>query len=228
MTGADIITDVRSGLLEPVPGFWTDQELLTWINRAETDFVNRTRILEGKETLTTVPGQSEYPLPTNWMSSKGIFYNDQDTTTLENRWGPLEATSLEKMKQENPSFLDDSVSTRNKPRLYWIWEREVNLFPVPDVSSQIKMFFKAKPTPLTSTSSSINIDDALAPALVEYVKWKAWEKEKELDLANSSRELYFEHVGQGLRWVKKQAGDQTHRFDLESPYPFSYGSGNWR
>ena len=45
MQASEIISDCRFELLEPIPGFWTDAELLNQINKAQQDYVNQTRIL---------------------------------------------------------------------------------------------------------------------------------------------------------------------------------------
>lgn len=225
MTGADLISDVRKDLLEPVAGFWTDAELLTWINRAEMDMSNRVRGFDRIATVSTVAGRPEYPLPSNWIAAKAIFYNNPQSDGTEN-WNRLSPTSLEKLSQEHPNFLANNVNTRDIPARYWIWDRNMYVHPIPKDtgSGNIKMFFKGKPIPLQATTDSLNIDDSLNDVIKHYVLWHAWKKEKEIDLANEERDAYFEGIGQARKFYKYQATDMRNRIDVDSSIGYSLGS----
>jgi hypothetical protein len=95
------------------------------------------------------------------------------------------------------------------------------LFPIPKEVQKLVLFYKSKPLPLLSASSELNTDDSLADAIEAYVLWKAWKKEKEMDLAQEAREEFDKWILKGRRWVKKQSGDQRNRIDIESQFPFS-------
>jgi hypothetical protein len=220
MTGTELITDIRNELLEPVAGFWTDAELLLWINRAEQDFVGRVRGLESQATVGTVIGQSEYPLPANWMSAVHIFYNDlQDNV---DSWRPLQPTDLQELALQDPNFLSTETTSRGKPDRYFIWDKKIVLYPTPDVTgdANVKMYYKSKPVSLSLASQSINVDDSLSGGIKAYVLWKAWTKEKEFELAKDQQELYYSFVRDGLRWVKLQALNKRHNIDVASGRPY--------
>lgn len=223
MTGQEVINDIRQELLEPVPGFWTDPNLLTWINRAEQDYVGRIRGLESKATVSTVAGQASYELPANWLSSVAVFYNDEQNGVES--WYPLEATDFQRLSLETPNFLNSSADSRSKPRQFTIWDKTLYLNPIPDTNGDgnIVMFFKSKPVPLTSANSSINIDDSLAGGLRAFVLWKAWSQEKEFALADQQKQLYDGFVRDGLRWVKLQTLNKVHNIDVRSGVAFSRG-----
>lgn len=225
MTGNELIIDIRNELQEPVGGFWTDTELLTWINRAEQDYVGRIRGLESQATVGTVIGQNEYPLPGNWMSAVGIFYND-----LQNgidSWRALEPTDLQELSLQNPNFLSTETENRGKPCKYFIWDKRIVLYPTPDVTgdANVKMFYKSKPVALTLASETMNVDDSLSGGIKAYVLWKAWTKEKEFELAKDQQELYYSFVRDGLRWVKLQSLNKRHNIDVASNTPYNYGHG---
>lgn len=224
MQAQEIITRVRQELVETVGSFWGDPELLTLLVKGERDFVNRTRILEDRATLDLVAGQSRYPLPANWLSARAVFHNDkQGIPTGPDRWRRLHPSNLEKRAQENQNFLSTNVEQQSTPRTYWIWGREIIVEPVPKFSgsADLVLFFKSKPIPLTVATQQINIDDSLSDALEAYMLWKAWKKEKEPDLAAESADEYRDWIRQGLRFVKKQSGDQRYRIDIESSDPIS-------
>jgi hypothetical protein len=224
MQAQELITRVRQELVETVGSFWSDEELLNLLRKGERDFTNRTRILEDRATLDIVAGQSRYPLPANWLSARAIFYNDkQGVSTNPDRWRRLRPSNLEKRGQENQNFLSTATEARGTPNTYWIWGREIIIEPIPlySGSADLVLFFKSKPIPVTQATQSINIDDSLSDGLEAYMLWKAWKKEKEIDLADEAREEYLGFVRQGLRFVKKQSGDQRFRLDIESADPIS-------
>lgn len=224
MQAQELITRVRQELVETVGSFWSDAELLTLLVKGERDFVNRTRILEDRATLDIVAGQSRYPLPSNWLSARAVFYNDkQGVSTNPDRWRRLRPSNLEKRAQENQNFLSTATEARGVPHTYWIWGREIIVEPVPqfDGTADLTLFFKSKPDALTIATQQIHVDDSLADGLEAYMLWKAWKKEKEPDLADEARDEYLGFVRQGLRFVKKQSGDQRFRLDIESADPIA-------
>jgi len=220
MMAQEIINDVRRELVETIGAFWSDSELLALLNRGEKDFVNKTRILEGKATMQTQIGIMNYPLPSNWLSAKGVTYNAlSDGQTNIRRLRP---TNLEKMLQENPNFRDVTDSSKFRtPFQYFVWGRELWLSSAPDIVTTVELWFKSKPIPLATASAEINIDDSLSDALHQFMLWKAWSKEKEFDLAQAAEAEYIRYVGEGRRFVKKQSGDQAYSLDIESGMPIT-------
>jgi hypothetical protein len=228
MLARQILNDVRRELLEfGAQNFWSDAELLRHLNRAELDFVNRTRLLEDTAYLTLTQGRSDYELPANWISARLIMHNKPDSLGKPN-WHRIYPSNLEKVAQESPNFLDGGVERQGSPRKYYIWGNTLNIIPAPDAesASQIVLYFKSKPVAITDPDTeSIHIDDTLSEALTAYVLWKAWAKEKESDLADAQKQTYFEYVAEGRRWLKKKSGDQRFRIDLDSPISFDNDTG---
>ena len=233
MTTVDMIQQIRSALVEPIPGFWTDEELLRWMNRGQLDFVNRTRVLEDKEVSTTEAGVGVYPLPSNCLSVHALFINlAQATETVPNpppNWQRLIPTNLEKNAQQAPNFTSTDSSQTGDPTSYMIWGRNLYLFPVPRAtvspqlppSDNLMLFFKSKPLDITASNQPLGLDDSLHEALIAYVLWRAFEKEKEFEQSQYHRSIYEGYIQQGLRWAKKQSGDQKYKIDIQSPTPFN-------
>lgn len=224
MQASDIISQVRLTLVEPVAGFWTDTELLGWINRAEADFFNKTRMFDDKDTSSTIAGVNQYPMPSNCLSIRAVLFNNKTVSTDTDNWQRLVPTNLEKALQENPNFLAVSSDVQGSPASYFIWGNTLFLYPCPNsqtVTDNLIIFFKAKPIVLTTTGQSINVDDSLREALISYVLWKAWEKEQEMEKAGIQQQIYETYVRHGLRWQKKQSGDQRFKLDISSNTPFS-------
>lgn len=222
MLVSDIISDVRSELVEANAGFWTDTELLALANRAEKDFVQKTRCMEGKVYLSTVLGQQDYPLPNNFLSAIDVFFNTPNTTSGVAVWQKLDIVSLDKESQLNQNFASGDPSLQGTPRRCFIWNRSLYFDPPPNItaSANVLMFFKAKPIPMVTTGGSINIDDSLSEAINNFVMWKALKKDQEPVPAAEYEQHYKEMVRQGLRWVKLQDLGNRKRLDLDSPIGF--------
>lgn len=224
MLASEIITDVRRELLETSSAFWSDAELLRHLNRAQQDFVSRTRLLENQAFLTTTVGVMDYQLPENWVSAKLVLYNAKQNATDDDAWIRLKPTNLEKMGQEHENFLSTETITNLQatPEKYWIWNNRIYLYPAPRISNDgdLHLFYKSKPIELLTASQSIEVDESLSEALNAYVLWKAWTKSKETALAQEQKSIYAEYVGQGRRWANRRSGDQRNRFDIESSTPF--------
>ncbi len=219
MTGAELITEIRAELTEGTAAFFTDAEILSWINGAEKDFVGRTRCLETSATLEVTAGRPDYPLPANWLSAKAVFYNDVNSDGTAN-WKRVYPSNLEKTSQERPNFLASDASNRGVPSKYFIWGNSIWFEDVPETTGRVvKLFFKCKPTKLADTTASINVDDSLSDAIKDYALWRGWKKEKELDFANAAEVSYEKGVRKGLAWVKKRSGDQVYALDARSSRP---------
>jgi hypothetical protein len=225
MKVSTLITDVRRELVETTAAFWPDAELLRHFNRGMMDFVNRTRILEDRAFMDTQVGRADYPLPSNWLSVRGVMHNTPNSDGTAN-WNRLHPSNLEKFIQERPNFLDTSTNAQDKPRFYMIWGKTLYIYPAPSTanssSSDLCLWYKSKPLDVTNTNTDIEIDDVLAEAVTEYMLWKAWLKEGEDEKAIFHRKEYYDMVGEGLRWSKRQSGDQRIKIDIESSQGF-YG-----
>jgi len=228
MQASQIITDVRRELLESNAdaSFWTDAELLRLINRAQFDYTNKTRILEDRAILSLEAGRNDYPLPSNWLSSKAVFHTETDSSGKKSI-RRLVASDLEKMSHEVPNFLDvTSTDRRDRPSRYWIWGDTIYLDPPPkDVEdSDLTLFYKSKPRTLTVDTENIEVPEELAEAINAYVLWKAWTKENEQQRAVDQAAIYRSYIDQGLRYVKRKTGDRQGQIDIASPRAFSGSS----
>jgi hypothetical protein len=184
-----------------------------WINLAENDYVNRTRLLEDKATMTTVAGQADYPLPPNWLATKMVWYHKPEGG-FDHQW-MLMPTSLEKVSQETQDPLSVDAGHLDHPSAFWIWGKSIYLKAIPSESGHtITMFYDSKPIPLRTTADSLNVDETLADGPRSYVLWHAWNKEGELNRAMAAKNDYLGAVRDGMRFKKLQAGNLRRSLDI--------------
>lgn len=223
MLVSQIIEDARNELKETAPAFWSNEEFVRLINRGVQDFANRTRMLQDKAMLSLEVGRSVYPLPNNWVSARLVMHKQVVDGVVN--WRRVFPTNLEKITQENPQFMDDTQTDR--PARYFIWGNEIYINPAPNAAnvsdSDLVLWYVSKPITIVNENQDLGIDDSLADAITAFLLWKAWLKEEEQERANEQKELYFEYVRQGLRFVKRRVGDERKLIDIESPIGFHQG-----
>jgi len=225
-TGQDIVDDVRAEVIEPSPTFFSNNRMLALINLAQKEFVRRTRCLQNFAWTSTIQGTGSYPMPSDWLGSECVFWND--VVNGVDNWRRLQPTSLEKMAQESPNFLSAGSDMLGKPQKYYVIGSTMYVFPKPQNtgSNDIFMYYQSREIKLQSLTENLTVDDSLAPALRAYVLWKLWKQDQENDLAEEQHELYKEEIGNGIRWRNQRLLDLKRKIDIESYQPYSYSSMN--
>jgi hypothetical protein len=224
MTGNDIVAALRAEVLEPSPAFFTSAVLLLWINNAQKAYVRQTRCLQNFATTSTVQGQADYPMPSDWLSSEKVFYNSP-TNGIDN-WAPLSPTSVAKMAQESRNFLSTDPNAQSNPGKYYVVNNTLYIYPRPKTSgtNDIYMFYESKPITLNALSDALSIDDSLSDGIEAYVLWKMWKMDGEDALAEEQHQRYMAEIGQGLKWKKQRTLDSRWKIDIETSVPFGVGS----
>jgi hypothetical protein len=226
MTGQDIVNAVRAEVIEPNPAFFTTPTLITWINNGQKNFVRKTRCLQNSAMISTVVGQTSYPLPSDWLGTEKVFFNYPVNGVPS--WVPLNPYGIEKIAQEFPNFLSTDPSMLGKPSIYYIFAGTLNIFPAPQVAGTncLFLFYESKPTVITSLSDPLSIDETLSDGLEAYVLWKLWKMDQEDQLASEQLQRYQDEIGEGRKWKKKRLLDGKWKVDIESFLPFNYSSVN--
>lgn len=226
MLVSELITDVRREILEVTGNFWSDIELIRLINRGLNHYSGEVRLGESTAFLSTTDGEAEYTLPANALSVKIVMY--KTTSNGVDFWKRLDASTIEEISRVSPQFIDNSTVRLSDPVLYAVWDRKIRLEPIPkdSVASNLFIYFKSRLQNVINPEDSIPLDETLTESIQEYVLWKAWKKEKELDFAKEAREEYKEGIRRGRRYVKKIAEASRHRLDIPSNISFSSLGGN--
>jgi hypothetical protein len=226
-TGQNLVDDCRAEVIEPSPTFFSTARMLALVNLAQKEYVRKTRCLQNFAFTSTIQGINAYPMPTDWLGSECIFW--QDTTSASTPlWRRLKPTTLEKMAQETPNFLSNDPLQQGKPVKYFIIGSTLYLFPKPQSSgtNDIYMYYQSREIPLQTLSDQLSIDDSLTPGLRAYVLWKMWKQDEEDQLANEQRDLFKEEIGWGIKWRNQRTLDLKRKIDIESYQPFT-NSGNY-
>jgi len=221
-TGQDLVNDCRAEVIEPNPAFFSSSRMLALVNLAQKEFVRKTRCLQNFAFTSTVQGIQIYPMPSDWLGSENVFWQDQ-TTPGSPIWRRLRPTTLEKMAQESPNFLSTDPSTFSKPLKYFVHQNNLYIYPKPAMTgnADIFMYYQSREIPLTDLSQPLSVDDSLSPGLRAYILWKMWKQDQEDQLAEEQHNLFKEEIGWGIKWRNQRVLDLKRKIDIESYQPFS-------
>jgi hypothetical protein len=226
ITGTYIVSDLRSEIIEPSPTFFSNDRMLFLINLAQNEYVRRTRVLQSYAFTSTVLGQADYPMPSDWLGSEKIFYNKPHDGI--DAWRPLLPTNIEKMAQESQNFLSNNTDMFGVPSKYYIIQKTLYIFAKPKESGQndLYLFYESTPTPLATLADELSIDDSLYPGVRAFILEKLWRQDNEDAKADREAAKFEKEVSNGFKWKNKRILDGRWSIDVPSYVPYSYNSWN--
>lgn len=225
--GTDIVNDLRAEITEPSPTFFSNARILYLINLAQNEYVRLTRVLQSFAFTSSIQGQSDYPMPTDWLGSERVFYNATSDGTTPN-WTLLEPTNLTKLGQEYPNFLSSASDMQGTPRFCYVIGSTLYIYPRPAAAVQngIFMFYESKAPQLSSLADALSIDDSLYPGVRAYVLWKLWKQDGEKENAAEEKQNFKDELGNGRKWRNKRMLDGVWKMDIQSRIGYTYGGGS--
>ena len=123
-TLANIRDDIRNRLVETTADFYTNAELLVWINYAIKRFVQRTEWLEKMRGFALVANQYDYTLASDALKVLAVRYRDQYDVM------PLDMA-------EWFNYVGTFQSTGVPPQVYraFPWDTKLRIYPIPSAAS---------------------------------------------------------------------------------------------
>lgn len=123
-TLANIRDDVRNRLVETTADFYTNAELLVWINYAYRRFIQRTEWLEKMRAQPLVANQYDYTIPSDVTKLLAVRYRDQYDVA------PLDMA-------EWFEYVGTFQSNGVPPQAYrqFPWDSKMRIYPIPSAAS---------------------------------------------------------------------------------------------
>ena len=165
-----IITDARTYLNETSAGFWSDTELLTWLNDGILDIVSRTRCLEISEDITLVAGQLEYTIRTDYLGIESIYYHPSG--------------EYKGLKMVEPRDIGH-IEAIGEPDEWYEWDGKIGFSPLTLESSSgdtVTLYLILNPE-IVTLADKITIPAIYDRALTLYIVSKGHLKERRIDKA---------------------------------------------
>lgn len=145
-TAAALITDVRSRIVEDTADFFTDAEILRWLNQGYKNFIAKTEWASKIKAFAITANQFKYDLPSDLIKIEDVRWQDKYKIWHKDR---EEFAAL-----VGPG--NQSVSTR--PYMYELypWDTSIRVHPIPSVASAATTLNGA----INSSVASITLTDA--------------------------------------------------------------------
>lgn len=141
-----LISEVRSELGEPTPGFFTDDEITSWINYGIKMFSRKTHILKTYASKTWAADTASYPLQD---TSTGVITADThyDPIIEKAEWRgstsgviPLHVSMGEVFSQDPDRNVSPEKGTPGYV-YYSPYDSKLGLYPVPDTAGTLVVYY---------------------------------------------------------------------------------------
>lgn len=171
-----IIVNARYYLNESSASFWSDAELLVYLNDGTLDIVARTHCLEAIETETLVADTLAYALADSFIVIKAVIYDG--------------SRALTKGSIDGIGDLDPSLG---EPSRWTQWESNVIVYPAPDASAagnDIDVYTVKRPASVAS-GAAVLIPAYYDKALTLYIVAQALKRDKRYAESNAVLSEYL-------------------------------------
>lgn len=139
-----IITRARYHLNEATADFWSDAELLVWVNEGSKDIAGRTRCLEESESVTILANTVEYSITDPYTAVTTVVYNDPNGVKKG-------------LIRKNPQSVGHSKDTT--PSFWYEWDGSVGIFPAPKIVTDANLGIGTTATNVATEAFSYFINE---------------------------------------------------------------------
>jgi len=152
--------------------FWSDAELLVWLNDGQKDIAGKAQCYETTESVTLSSGLLEYAISTAYLKIKAVIYTDTDGVKIA-----LERGTPDDIGKTGQSF---DPSTLREPHYWYEFGGYVGVYPaVATVSGEtLTLYLVQRPTDLASTGTLL-LPAQYDKALTLYIVAQALMKDRQ-------------------------------------------------
>jgi hypothetical protein len=157
-----------------------DPMILDWINDGQTDICRKAECLSGLHTASIVAGTGGYPYPADFIKEVAVKVN---------------GVKLARLTQPSIDVLfpdRDEETIRGNSLYYFHWNRNVNLYPKPEISTAngLVMWYIRTAAQLTGSAQTPEIPAIFHEDLVEYCIWRALQQDEQWPAAREKKSEY--------------------------------------
>lgn len=200
MNLGDIIISVQRQFGDDTEAQITTEDITRWANDGQLEVARRTEALLFTFTESTVQGQREYPLPADFLRVNKVTWSGL----------VLSRTSSADMDKSFPTR-DVSPFRPGAPNSYYVRNRKIYLFPVPDSVQDLVVEYNARPVSLVETDDQPSLPVEMHLDIVRYCLVRA-------------RELDGDRAGAKEAQAEFEARVAMTADESQNPYSDSYPS----
>lgn len=193
---------VRFLISETTADRFTDDDIDALINQGNLDVANRTEYLLSTATLNTTASKRTYRLPSDCLRLKFI--------KLANKY--LAPTSHRELDLEYTREEDETWFTETGEPTHYYQEKEdvIGLFPIPDDSYTMRIWYVQKPDTLTDDTDTSILPEFCHEAVCLYAAYWCKEQDREYEAADRLWIKYMQAI--------KEINDKRKEREIQGPF----------
>lgn len=180
-----LVQELRSRINEPNPnGFFSDEELRTWVNEGARECARKTEALRASSTIAVTATTQDYTAPTDLVrmhrlefkptgSSQRVPLQYRDRQAMDVVWGTHQA-----------------ITQSWWPEFYCMWGTPpaitITLYPTPTTAGTLYCYYYKLPAALsvygTATATTLDIPEGWEDIVLSYAEARARLKQTRTDL----------------------------------------------
>ena len=186
ITGANIISRVQDTLQDTTSVRWPEAELLRYINDAQREVVNLRPDASATTSNVQLVTGTKQTLPTTGLRLIKVTRNMSAASGSATGGRAVRIVDIDILNTQEPDWNDPTVTgdaAHGTTVKHYIFDQDDprSFYVYPGVSGNafVEIVFSKSPTDLSSTSSTIDIDDTFGNAIVDYVLFRSYLKDAE-------------------------------------------------
>lgn len=197
MNLAELISNVRSILREPVPARWSNNDIKRYINNAIQDLAK----LSSKEktvTLSVLSGTSNIDVPTDVLNLVRLYWEDENIK--KELYSAIDGYPLDNTELGTPIY-------------YYIINDKIEIRPIPLLNGNLIIQYIPKPALLVNDTDEPSIKNA-DEAIISYAVWRAL-----LEDGNPMAQLWeADYVKNAMKWQSVEAENYVLPFKVKEVF----------
>lgn len=210
LTGANLLSRIKDTLQDTTSVRWPEAELIRYINDAQREIVNFRPESSATTTSVQLTTGTKQTLPSAGLRLIKVVRNMSAAGGSATGKRAIRIVNPDILNTQEPNWHDPTVSgdaahttivkhymfDEDDPRNYYV-------YPGVAGNAFVEVVYSASPTDLTSTSSTIGVDDIYANAIVDFVLYRAYMKDAEYagnaQRASNHYQLFTGSISQGVQ-----------------------------
>ena len=210
LTGTNLLSRIKDILQDTTSVRWPEAEILRYINDAQREIVNYRPESSAKTDNVQLVAGTKQALPSDGLRLIKVTRNMNGSSSSATGKRAIRIVNVDILNTQEPDWNDPTVSgdaQHGTVVKHYIFDEDdpKNYYVYPGVNGNayVEIVYSKTPTDLSSASSNLDIDDIYANAVIDYVLFRAYQKDSEYagneQRAQTHYQLFLNCIGQGMQ-----------------------------
>lgn len=210
LSGTNLLSRIKDILQDTTSVRWPEAEILRYINDAQREIVNYKPESSAKTDNVQLVAGTKQALPADGLRLIKVTRNMSAASNSATGKRAIRIVNVDILNTQEPDWNDPTVSgdaQHGTVVKHYIFDEDdpKNYYVYPGVNGNayVEIVYSKTPTDLSSASSNLDIDDIYGNAVIDYVLFRAYQKDSEY-AGNAQRmqthyQLFLNCIGQGAQ-----------------------------